>query len=124
MTDRLPMRDPSSGSSLADRTLAYVRANLLLRTLVLVTAADHLLAILLVVTGRLHGEVAGVLVLFSVLSWFFAVLLPVMNRELAARSGAPSALHWGDRAAVFFRFLLCVVTLFYTAVLARVALGV
>jgi len=118
------MRDSPPGASLADRTLAYVRANMLLRILVLITAVDHVLAILLVVTGRLHGEVVGALVLFSMLSWFFAVLLPVMNRELAARSGATSALYWGDLVAVFFRIMLSVVTLLYTVVLVRAALGV
>ncbi len=122
MAPHLPIEDPSERGSLADRTVAYVRAHPLLRILLVVTVIDYVLAILLVVTGRMDGQIAGIVALFSVLSWFFAVCIPVMNRELRLRlSGSPSS-YWTEVADMFWRVLLCAVTGLYTVLLIRAAL--
>ncbi len=84
----LPVENPSDRGSLVDLTVAYVRANILLRVAIVITAVDHVVAILLVLTGRMAGEFAGLLALLSVLSWFFAVCLPVNNREEHVKLGA------------------------------------
>lgn len=118
MTPHIPVEGPSDRGSLVDQTVAYVRGNLLLRVAMLVTAIDYLAAIVLVLSGKMAGELAGLLALFSILSWFFAVCLPVMNRELRVRMGGARFFYWSEVVEMFFRVLLFVVTGFYTAVLA------
>ena len=121
MTPHLPVEEPSDRGSLADQTVAYVRSNLLLRIALRVTAIDYLAAIALVLTGKMAGELAGLLALFSILSWFFAVCLPVMNRELRVQLGGTRFFYWSEVLEMFFRVLLFVVTGFYTALLAYAA---
>jgi len=109
--------DPSDRGSLVDRTVAYVRGSIVLRTLLAATAFNHVAAILMVVADRLAGEMAGLLALLSVLAWFFAVLLPVMNREVRIRLGRAGASYWGEVVEMFATVLLCAQTLLYTAIL-------
>ena len=115
MTPHVPVEDPSDRGSLADRTVAYVRGHPLLRLLLIATILSHLGAILCVVLGRLSGQTAGIMALLSVLSWFFAVCLPVMNREVRASLGGAEVTYWSQVAEMFFRVLLCVVTGLYAA---------
>lgn len=121
MTPHIPVEGPSDRDSLVDQTVAYVRGNLLLRIAMFVTAIDYLAAIALVLSGKMAGELAGVLALLSILSWFFAVCLPVMNRELRVRMGGARVFYWSEVVEMFFRVLLFVVTCFYTALLAYAA---
>ena len=121
MTPHLPVEGPSDRGSLVDQTVAYVRGNLLLRIAMIVTAIDYLVAIALVLTGKMAGDIAGLLALFSILSWFFAVFLPVMNRELRVQLGGARFFYWSEVVEKFFRVVLFVVTGFYTALLAYAA---
>jgi len=121
MTPHLPVEGPPGRSSLVDQTVAYVRGNLLLRIALFVTAIDYLVTIGLVLTGKMAGELAGLLVLFSILSWFFAVCLPVMNREVRVQMGGSRFFYWSDVLEKFFRVVLFVVTGFYTALLVYAA---
>jgi len=121
MTPHIPVEGPSDRGSLVDQTIAYVRGNLLLRVALVVTAIDYLAAVALVLTGKMAGELAGMLALFSILSWFFAVCLPVMNRELRVQLGGRRFSYWSEVLEMFFRVLLFVVTGFYTALLAYAA---
>ena len=104
-----------------DLTIAYVRANLVLRIAIVITVIDHVAAILLVLTGRMSGEAAGLLALLSVLSWFFAVCLPVMNREVRIRLGAPPVSYWSEVVEMFARIVVFVQTGLYTALLLYAA---
>lgn len=120
----LPVEDPYDRGSLADRSRQYVRASPALRIALLVTAADHVVAVLLVAAGRVSPpEVAGVFALFSVFAWFFAVCMPVMNRTVRARLGAPETGYWGEVVEMFGRVVLCVLTAFYTAFVVYGAAG-
>jgi hypothetical protein len=121
MTPHIPAEGPSDRGSLVDQTVAYVRSNLLLRIAMIVTAIDYLAAIVLVLLGKMDGEMAGLLALFSILSWFFAVCLPVMNRELRVQMGGARSFYWSEVVEMFFRVVLFVVTGFYTALLAYAA---
>jgi hypothetical protein len=113
----LPLEDPSDRSSLVEQTITYVRSSPLLRAAFVVTVVDHVGAIALVALGLLHGEWAGFLALLSVLSWFFAVCMPVMNREVRARLGGERSTYWGEVFEMFFRVALCAITVLYTAFL-------
>jgi len=121
MTPQIPVEGPSDRGSLAEQTVAYVRGNLMLRIAMIVTAIDYLAAIALVLTGKMAGELAGLLALFSILSWFFAVFLPVMNRELRVQLGGARFFYWSEVVEMFFRVVLFVVTVLYTALLAYAA---
>ena len=114
----LPVEDPYDQGSLVEQSRLYVRASLALRIALIVTAIDHVAAILLVVLGRVPVEVAGVFALFSVLAWFFAVCMPVMNRAVRRRLGAPETGYWGEVSEMFGRVVLCVATALYTAAVA------
>lgn len=119
MTPHLPVEDPYDGGSLADRSLHYVRSNPALRIALWVTAVDHIAAIVLVLVDRIkHPETAGVFALFSVLAWFFAVCMPVMNRTLRARVGVPETGYWGEVVEMFGVVVLCVQTALYTGIIA------
>lgn len=120
MAPHLPVEDPyDDHGSLADRSWSYVRASPALRIALWVTAADHIAAVVLVLVGRIQrAEAAGVFALFSVLAWFFAVCMPVMNRTLRTRLGAHETGYWGEVVEMFERFVLCVVTALYTGVIA------
>ncbi len=111
----LPVEDPYDRGSLADRSRDYVRASLALRIALLLTAADHLAAIALVIGGRVPPEAAGIFALFSVLAWFFAVCVPVMNRTVRSRLGAPETGYWGEVVEMFGRVVICLGTALYTA---------
>lgn len=121
MTPHLPLEDPSDRSSLVDRTAAYVRSSRLLRLLLIVTVLDHVAAIVLVLLGGISGFVAGLFALFSVLTWFFGVLVPVMNREVRLRFGVEAASYWGDVTEMFANVVLCLTTGMYTAMVVQVS---
>jgi len=124
MAPHLPVEDPYDGGSLVDRSLSYVRASPALRIALWVTAIDHVAAILLVLLGRIHhAEAAGVFALFSVLAWFFAVCMPVMNRTLRVKIGAPETGYWSEVVEMFGRVVLCFQTVLYTGIMAYAAAG-
>jgi hypothetical protein len=119
MAPHLPVEDPYQGGSLADRSLNYVRASPVLRIAFWATAIDHVAAVALVLGGRIQNPgTAGVFALFSVLAWFFAVCMPVMNRTLRERMGAPETGYWGEVVEMLGRVVLCVQTVLYTAIIA------
>jgi uncharacterized membrane protein YphA (DoxX/SURF4 family) len=119
MAPHLPVEDPYDGGSLVDRSLSYVRASPALRIALWVTAIDHVAALALLVLGRIQRPAtAGVFALFSVLAWFFAVCMPVMNRTLRGRLGAPEAGYWSEVVEMFGCVVLCVQTALYTGVVA------
>ena len=121
MTPHIPVEGPSDRDSLVDQTVAYVRSNPLLRITMIVTSIDYLAAIALVLLGRLNGEMAGLLALLSILSWFFAVCLPVMHRELRVQLGGARFFYWSEVVEMFFRVVLFVFTGLYSALLAYAA---
>lgn len=111
----LPVEDPYDRGSLVDRSRHYVRASLALRIALVLTAVDHVAAIALVVAKRVSPQAAGVFALFSVFAWFFAVCMPVMNRTVRSRLGAPETGYWGEVVEMFGRVVLCFQTALYTA---------
>jgi len=111
----LPVEDPYDRGSFVDRSRHYVRASPALRIALLVTAIDHIAAIALVLVGRVAPEVAGVFALFSVLAWYFAVCMPVMNRAVRSRLGAPETGYWDEVVEMFGRVVLCFQTALYSA---------
>ncbi len=117
----LPVEDPYDRGSLADRSRQYVRASPALRIALLLTAIDHIAAIVLVLAGRVAPEVAGVFALFSVLAWFFAVCMPVMTRTVRGRLGATETGYWGEVVEMSGRVVLCFLTVLYTAAVVYVA---
>ncbi|MCK6458357.1 MAG: hypothetical protein L6Q95_00505 [Planctomycetes bacterium] len=124
MAPHLPVEDPYDGGSLMDRSLSYVRSSKALRIALWVTAIDHAAVLALVIAGRIERpEAAGVFALFSVLAWFFAVCMPVMNRTLRARFGEPETGYWSELVEMFGCVVLCVQTAFYTGIVAWAAAG-
>ncbi len=117
----LPVEDPYDHGSLVDRSRQYVRASLPLRIALIVTAVDHIAAIVLVAINRVSPEAAGVFALFSVLTWYFAVCVPVMNRTVRSRLGARETGYWGEVVEMFARVVLCFQTVLYTAAVVYVA---
>jgi len=118
MNPHLPIEDPSERDSLVEQTTGYVRQSKLLRVLLVLTLADYAMAVLAVFLGRLGLEMAGFLVLLSMLAWFFAVGMPVMNREIDLRAGIRNR-YWREVAEMFCRVVLCAFTAIFTALLVR-----
>lgn len=117
MAPYLPVEDRSESGSFVDRTVAYVRGSLVLRINLVATVAAHIAALLLVATDRMRGDVAGLLALLSLLTWFFAVCLPMMNREVRVRMGGSALSYWGEVVEMFGVVALCASTALYAAVL-------
>lgn len=106
-----------------DRSFAYVRSNPVLRVALVATVVDHLAAIVMVLTRHLSAEWGGALGLFSVMAWFFAVCLPLMNRSVRMHLGGKGVGYWEEVVEMFGRFFLCLVTVLYTATLVFAAVG-
>jgi len=118
---QLPAEDPYDRGSLADRSFQYVRSNPALRIALVVTALDHFGAIALVLLDRIPADTAGLLALFSVLAWFFAVCMPLMNRAVRGHLGAPESHYWGEVVEMFGRVVVCVQAVLYTTALVLYA---
>jgi len=110
-------------ATLVERTTEYVGANPLLRAMLALTIADFAGSALLALIGKLSWSWAGMLVLLSLFTWFFAVMLPIMNRTVRESLGAPPESYWGGVVEKFARIVLCAQTGIYTAILVYVALG-
>lgn len=121
MALQIPAHDPGGRGSLVERTRSYVRGQRVLQWALVLTCINHLVAILFVVLRWVPIETAGFLVLMSVLTWFFAVALPVMNREVRISMGAARSSYWNDLVERFARVVLYAQTLMYTASLASLA---
>lgn len=119
----LPVEDPYDRGSFVDRSRDYVRASPALRIALLATVIDHAAAVVLVAVGRVSPEVAGIFALFSVLAWFFAVCIPVMNRTVRVRLGAPEAGYWGQVVEMLGVAVLCAATALHTAAVVYGAAG-
>ena len=118
------MADPQLPASIADRTAAYVRANPLLRALLLLTLIDYAGSATLSACGLLNWKMAGFLVLLSLLTWFFAVIMPILNRSVRENLGASPHSYWGGVVEKFARVVLCAQTGLYTALLIYIAVGI
>ncbi|MGH7162199.1 MAG: hypothetical protein ACREID_01845 [Planctomycetota bacterium] len=123
MTPQLPLDDPSRSTSFAARVVVHVRQAPVLRLALYLTLADHVASLLLLAAGRLSGGLVAVLLLLSLFTWFFAVLLPLMNREVLARAGGARGEYFAELVEMFCRVVLCAQTAFFTYVLAVAALG-
>lgn len=110
--------------SLVDRTTEYVRGHPLLRVLFGLTLANYAATALLAAGARLNWQFAGYLVLLSVLTWFFAVGIPMMNRANRESLGADPIGYWGGIVEVFARVVLCAQTGLYSALLVYAAFGI
>lgn len=110
-------------ANLVDRTSAYVRSNPLLRALLALTLADFAGSAILAALGKLMWSMAGLLVLLSGLTWFFGVILPIMNRTVRESLGATPESYWGSVVEKFARIVLCAQTGMYTAILVFIAVG-
>jgi len=117
MNRQVPVQDPTDQGSLADQTAAYVRGHPLLRLVLALTVVNHIAAMVLALFRVLQTEVAGLLALLSVLTWFFGVGLPVLNREVRHRMGAGRDSYWGGVTERFARVVLCAQTGLYSAAL-------
>lgn len=109
--------------SLVDRTSAYVRSHPLLRALLGLTLANYAASALMAARDLLTWQFAGYLVLLSLLTWFFGVGLPMMNRGIREHLGADPVGYWGGVVEIFARVVLCAQTGLHTALLVYQALG-
>ena len=100
-----------------DRATSYVRAHPALRWTLIVTLVNHAAAIAMVIAEQLSPAMAGLLALLSVLTWFFAVVLPMMNREVRVSVGADDSTYWGELVEMFGRVVLVAQTGLYSALL-------
>lgn len=117
MPPHLRVEEPAPRGSVVDRSTSYVWGHPALRGALIVTFVDHAGAILMTIMGLISAAMAGLLALFSVLTWFFAVLLPMMNREVRAKVGADSSSYWGELVEMFGRVVLVAQTGLYSALL-------
>ena len=117
MAPQLPVEDPSRSESFTQRTAGYVWQNPLLRGALILTLVNHAAALLLILGGALSAAMAGLLGLLSLLTWFFAVVLPLMNREVKTSAGLEPVGYWSELVEMFGRVVLTAQTLFYTAIL-------
>ena len=117
MSPQLPVEDPTRRGSLTDRITTYVWGNPVLRWVLIVTLADHVAAIALLLVGLVSPAIAGLLALFSGLTWFFAVVLPMMNREVRTHVGVQTGGYWSELVEMFGRVVLCLQTGLYTVML-------
>ena len=115
------MADPSA--TFVDRTKEYVRTNILLRGLALLTGLNILGGAFLAFVGTLRWDMVGFLLLLSLLTWFFAVAVPVMNRAVREQAGADPRSYWGTVVERFARVVLCAQTGMHAAILIYAALG-
>ena len=113
-----------SPARFTERTAAYVRRNPLLRALLLLTFLDYVGSATLAFLGLLNWQMAGFLVLLSLLTWFFAVAMPMLNRSVRENLGADPRSYWGGVVEKFARVVLCAQTGLYTALLVYIALGI
>lgn len=110
-------------ATFVDRTTAYVRGNVLLRGLALMTGLNISGGALLAFVGTLRWDMTGYLVLLTLLTWFFAVAVPVMNRAVREQAGADPKSYWGGVVEVFARVVLCAQTGMHASILIYAALG-
>ena len=96
----------------------------MLRVLVGITAVNYSGSALLAARGDLRWEFAGYLVMLSLLSWFFAVGIPMMNRAIRERFGLVPVSYWGGVVEIFARVVLCAQTGLHSAMLVYSALGI
>jgi len=120
MTDATPSPN-SPGQNLVVRTALYVRRRWALRWALILTCINHLLAIVLISLGHLTLPLGGFLVMLSVLTWFFGVALPMMNREVRFQMGGNRTSYWSDLVEQFARVVVCLQTLLYTVALCWAA---
>lgn len=123
MTPHLPVEDPSQGTSLLDMAVGQVRQSLLLRVLLTATAIDSLGIIVLAFAHRIHFSLAGAMILFTCLAWFFAVGMPLMNREIRFQLEGRRAGYLTELLEMFFRVVLAATTLLFTAMVVYAAVG-
>jgi len=114
----LAMPDPAGGPPLVDRITAYVFHRRSLRVSLVLSLIDHLVAVVAVIAGWADIATAGLLVLLNLLTWFFAVALPVMNREVRAGLGADARTYWSEIVERFAQVVLLGETLLYSLALA------
>ncbi|MHC4957103.1 MAG: hypothetical protein ACYTGN_01920 [Planctomycetota bacterium] len=117
MAPHFPAEDPSCSGSFAERTAAYVWGHVLLRWMLVLTLVNQVAALVIIAVGALSPAMAGLLVLLSVLTWFFAVVLPLMNREVRTNLGAPRHSYFSEVVEVFGRVVLFAQTTGCTALL-------
>ena len=122
MSPHLPVEDPSGGSSLLDQTAVHVRSSLLLRVLLGVTLVNTVATLVLAVLHRINIQLTATVILLSILAWFFAVGLPVMNQELRLRVSGSKGGYVSDLFEMFYRVVLGALTLLWTALLVYAAL--
>ena len=103
------------------RTAVYVRRLWSLRWALILTCINHGLALVLIALGDLTLQLGGFLVMLSVLTWFFGVALPVMNREVRIRMGGEGSTYWSDVVEQFARVVVCLQALLYTIALCWAA---
>ena len=123
MSPHPPVEDPSKGASLLDQVGVQIRSSLLLRVLLVVTLGNCGAAVLLALTGHLGSRLAGTVLLLMGLSWFFAVGLPLMNREVRFHMSGMRGGYWTELLEIFFRVVLAALTFLCTAMLIYAALG-
>ncbi len=107
--------------TLVGRTALYVRRRWALRWALILTCINHGLAIVLISLRQLTLQLGGFLAMLSVLTWFFGVALPVMNREVRIQLGGERTSYWSDVVERFALVVVCLQTLLYTVALCWAA---
>lgn len=117
MSPQFPVDDPSRSGSLVERATSYVWRNTILRWTLVVTLINHAAAVVMAIAQSISATMAGFLGLLSVLTWFFAIALPMMNREVRVNVGAAPESYWSDLVEMFGRVVLVAQTAGYSALL-------
>lgn len=100
-----------------------MRRHPLLRVLVGLTLLNCAATALMAAGGLLPWEAGGYLVLLSILTWFFGVTLPMMNRAVREHMGAEPVGYWGSVVELFARVVICVQTGLHTSLLVWQGFG-
>jgi len=121
MTQQSPVDQPSRIATLLDRVSDGVRRSLLLRMVLVLSVANYAGAALFALAGRLPWALAGVLTALSLLTWYFGLGVPLLNREVHERLGSQRFRYWGEVVEMFGRVVLVAHAILFTGMLAMLA---
>ncbi|MGQ0613296.1 MAG: hypothetical protein ACT4PV_06125 [Planctomycetaceae bacterium] len=98
-----------------------MRSNWYLKTAFYTTLADYAGALLLAASEAVPLGWAGLLILLSLFTWYFAVAMPVMNRAIRSRSTSQRLHYWADVVERFGLIVVCAHSVLFAGMLVVLA---
>ncbi len=114
-------QDSPRNASLLERATDYVRSNWYLKTAFYTTLADYAGALLLAASGAVPLGWAGLLILLSLFTWYFAVGMPLMSRTIHSRSTSERIRYWADVVERFGLIVVCAHSVLFAGMLVCLA---